>query len=107
MSEKKELNNEELEKVSGGLYGDVNDINWLFSKDETAHVVLSDNTQVEGKVTKRGIISLYQLVFAFYYIESSQNAIVDGWYPGENFSNKTVNISNKNPNGDTVQVVAW
>jgi len=107
MSEKKEINKEDLEKVTGGMYGSEEDINWLFSKNETAYVVLTDNTQVEGKVTKRGTVSIYQLVFAYYYIESSINASVNGWYPGENFSNKTVNIANKNPNGDTVRVFAW
>jgi len=105
MSEKKELNVEELEKVTGG-YSAVKDIKWLFSENEKAYVKLTDETKIEGKVTKKGFLGMPSYAEDCYCIESAENTNINGWYMGANFSNKTTSINTKLASND-VNIIAW
>jgi len=91
MLEKRELNQEELEKVASGA-SSPGAINWRFSKDAEVQVILEDNTKVSGKVTKRGYfhVSAAKTYHDLYYVESETNPSVNKWYFGQSFVNNTV-----------------
>jgi len=86
MLNKKQLTEDQLERVSGGIiYKNPNDIKWQFNIGDQVSVKLEDGvTFVEAIITKRGY-SYYQLFNDYgdaYYISGVDNSYVNGWYMG-------------------------
>jgi len=86
MTNKKELNIEELEKVNGGnLYRNVNDIQWHFNLGDQVFIKLDDGvTLAEARITKRGYYydSLFNDYADRYYVESQTAPQYSSWYLG-------------------------
>jgi len=85
MSEKKQLNEEELEMISGGAsYSkNENELEWKYSLNKNVTMHNTNGDYFYGTVTKKGKLYASGFYFALYYIEFPSTPEVDGWYAEE------------------------
>jgi len=107
MSEKKELNVEELEEVTGGgMYKYKHQIVWLFTKDAPIQMILLDQTTAAAKVTKRGCDHIGNSYFDYYYVECISKPSVNGWYSASDFKGNVVHAYDRDPQGN-MEIINW
>jgi len=82
MSEKKELNIEELEKVAGGTNAseNENELTWLYDLNKNVSLKDYNSSCYNGTVKKKGRSFSGGYYFSVYYIEFSTSHEKDGWF---------------------------
>jgi len=96
MSEKKQLNDEQLEKVSGGMYKSVDSINWIFTLNAKVQVKPVDSDiYVDAVVTRKGYYKNTIYYNDYYYVDCQKNSSVSDWYLGSCFAGNTVKAASR------------
>jgi len=111
MSNKKQLNEEQLEKVSGGLaYRSAESINWMFTFQAPVKIKPIGSTEyIDAVVTRRGYYKNAIYYHDYYYLDCHTNRDLSDWYLSDYFDGNTVKAVNKD-NGyvrDLIHVVEW
>jgi len=108
MSEKKELNQEQLEKVTGGVYRSAESINWIFTLNAKVQVKPVDsNTYVDAVITRKGYYKNAIFYHDYYYVDCQTDSSLSDWYLGDCFAGNTVKAVDKDNGyaGDAIHVV--